>query len=58
LGPHSLFEDRFIRIGAVPGGYVVSIAEDTARNIWIVNRQRGLIRFRSGPSRKAWRTKR
>ena len=36
-----LQNDRFIPIGAVPGGYVLSIAEDTARNIWIVNRQRG-----------------
>ena len=41
-----LQNDRFIPIGAVPGGYVLSIAEDTARNIWIVNRQRGLIRLR------------
>ena len=41
-----LQNDRFIPIGAVPGGYVLSIAEDTARDIWIVNRQRGLIRLR------------
>ena len=41
-----LQNDRFIPIGAVPGGYVLSIVEDTARDIWIVNRQRGLIRVR------------
>ncbi len=41
-----LQNDRFIPIGAVPGGYVLSIVEDTARDIWVVNRQRGLIRVR------------
>ena len=41
-----LQNDRFIPIGAVPGGYVLSIVEDTARDIWIVNWQRGLIRLR------------
>ena len=41
-----LQNDRFIPIGAVPSGYVLSIVEDTARDIWIVNRQRGLIRVR------------
>ena len=41
-----LQNDRFIPIGAFPGGYVLSIVEDTARDIWIVNRQRGLIRVR------------
>ena len=41
-----LQNDRFIPIGAVPGGYVLSIVEDTARDLWIVNWQRGLIRLR------------
>ena len=46
-----LQNDRFIPIGAVPGGYVVSIVEDTARDIWIVNRQRGL--FDCGTKRRS-----
>jgi signal transduction histidine kinase/ligand-binding sensor domain-containing protein len=37
--------DRFIPISAVPGGFVHSIVEDGAGEIWIANRQRGLIRL-------------
>ena len=40
-----LENDRFIPISAVPGGFVHSIVEDNAGDIWIANRQRGLIRL-------------
>jgi signal transduction histidine kinase/ligand-binding sensor domain-containing protein len=41
-----LEKDRFIPISTVPGGWVFSIVEDTAGDIWIVNQQHGLMRLR------------
>jgi signal transduction histidine kinase/ligand-binding sensor domain-containing protein len=38
-----LDNDRFITSKNVPGGAVYSICEDTAGNLWIANRERGLI---------------
>jgi signal transduction histidine kinase/ligand-binding sensor domain-containing protein len=36
---------RFISVKAVPGGVVYSIAEDTAGNLWIANKDLGLIQL-------------
>ncbi|MBV9929185.1 MAG: PAS domain-containing protein [Acidobacteria bacterium] len=41
-----LENDRMIPVGAVPGGFVHSIVEDGAGDIWIANQQSGLIRLR------------
>ena len=38
--------DRFVPIRGVPAGFVFSIVEDAARDIWIMNYQRGVIRLR------------
>src|SRR5262249_23505365 len=40
--------DRFISISSVPGGNVLSIGEDTAGNLWIVNEGFGLFRLLRG----------
>jgi signal transduction histidine kinase len=38
-----LENDQFVPLKDVPGGPVYSIAEDGARNLWIANKDRGLI---------------
>ena len=38
--------DRFVPIRAVPPGFVFSIVEDGAGDIWIMNYQRGVLRLR------------
>ena len=38
--------DRFVPIRGVPAGFVFSIVEDAARDIWIMNYQRGVLRLR------------
>ncbi|HEX5082104.1 MAG TPA: two-component regulator propeller domain-containing protein, partial [Blastocatellia bacterium] len=43
-----LENDRFISISGVPGGTVLSIGEDTAGNLWIVNEDFGLFRLLRG----------
>jgi signal transduction histidine kinase/ligand-binding sensor domain-containing protein len=40
-----LDHDRFVPLSVVPGGAVYSITEDAARNLWIANRNRGLIQL-------------
>jgi ligand-binding sensor domain-containing protein len=40
-----LENDRFIPVAGIPGGYVHSIAEDTADNLWIANQDLGLYRL-------------
>ena len=39
--------DRFVPLKSVPGGVVYSIAEDAAQNLWIANKDLGLIQLRS-----------
>jgi signal transduction histidine kinase/ligand-binding sensor domain-containing protein len=39
---------RFIAVRNVPGGPVYSITENTAGNLWIANKERGLIRLSQG----------
>jgi len=39
----NLENDRFVALQNVPGGAVYSIREDLARNLWIANRNLGLI---------------
>jgi len=39
-----LDRDRFVRVSGVPGGDMPSIAEDSAGNLWIANKDQGLIR--------------
>jgi signal transduction histidine kinase/ligand-binding sensor domain-containing protein len=36
---------RFVALKSVPGGAVYSICEDVAGNLWIANRERGLIQL-------------
>jgi signal transduction histidine kinase/ligand-binding sensor domain-containing protein len=44
-----LENDRFVPVKAVPGGAVYSMAEDAGGNLWIANRDQGLIHLdRSG----------
>ena len=38
--------DRFVPVQGVPGGFVFSIVEDAAGDIWIMNYQRGVLRLR------------
>jgi signal transduction histidine kinase/ligand-binding sensor domain-containing protein len=40
-----LENDRFVPLKNVPGGAVYSMAEDAAGNLWIANKDRGLIRL-------------
>jgi signal transduction histidine kinase/ligand-binding sensor domain-containing protein len=40
-----LENDRFISVPAVPGGFVDSIAEDKAGNLWFANQDGGLLRL-------------
>src|SRR5262249_31927745 len=43
-----LENDRFISISGVPGGNMLSIGEDTAGSLWIVNEGFGLFRLLRG----------
>jgi signal transduction histidine kinase/ligand-binding sensor domain-containing protein len=43
-----LENDRFVSQKGVPGGVVYSIAEDTAGNLWIANKDLGLIHLLRG----------
>jgi signal transduction histidine kinase/ligand-binding sensor domain-containing protein len=43
-----LEDDRFVPLKDVPGGPVYSIAEDGAGNLWIANKDRGLIELPKG----------
>jgi len=40
-----LENDRLVSIGAVPGGFVNSMAQDNAGNLWIANQDHGLLRL-------------
>src|SRR5262249_16295362 len=40
-----LENERFVSLEGVPGGAVYSIAEDTAGNLWIANKDQGLIQL-------------
>jgi signal transduction histidine kinase/ligand-binding sensor domain-containing protein len=44
-----LENERFHPVKGVPGGAVYSIAEDAAGNLWIANKDAGLIRLAQGP---------
>jgi signal transduction histidine kinase/ligand-binding sensor domain-containing protein len=38
--------DRFIPVRTMPPGYVFSIVEDSAGDLWVMNQQRGALRLR------------
>ena len=38
-------DNRFVRVGEAPAGFVDSITEDTEGNVWIANRDAGLLRI-------------
>jgi len=40
-------KDRFLPIHGIPGGNILSMSEDTAGNLWIVNEQFGLFHLSS-----------
>jgi len=43
-----LENDRFISVSGVPGGNVLSIVEDTAKNLWIADEPHGLFQLLHG----------